>query len=528
MAISLAMLTMTVCTFAQSDTITQNPNAKPFNRIWSIAGRDGNKVGDAITGLPDINGDGINEFAVASWTDEPWRIFFGAPIGSISHTPSQVLKSVGGIGGRPLPVGNFWGDGNRTIAFATGVDPKYIFLRIDTARKMIDTIPVAILDPTKMNPVVHLSSLVDAIASDLDGDGADEFIITQGGMLRDGKPPRRGEIWIYRGGPNFQVDTPTVIIRARDSLSGFNALYIGRWDADDKLDMAAMIGYRGDSSKVGFWFSDDGSPWNWTTPSRYFVPTTSEYGTTVLDCDGDGRLDIAMANGIARVNLFRSGSGKDIRTRSFAPDDADGVYRLYDFSVPRNLGYMSDSAGRYEMLGIGGAGTDNRTMLLGLSGGPNGPDHTYDAYVYGGPYNITIPVDDVTGDGWNDAMEAYAAYGFNAGIAVLYAGGPYIPRDPSLSVEYANPVAGVRRDAVSVWPIPAREELHIAWRGDLSRMPTRFAVHDVLGHLIARGEVESWRGEALWRCEDVPSGAYFLTIYDTQGALIATSQLLKE
>jgi hypothetical protein len=53
-------------------------------------------------------------------------------------------------------------------------------------------------------------------------------------------------------------------------------------------------------------------------------------------------------------------------------------------------------------------------------------------------------------------------------------------------------------------------------------------VHDALGRLVARGEVEPWRGEALWRCEGVPVGAYFLTVYDADGAVVATSHLLKE
>jgi hypothetical protein len=306
-------------------------------------------------------------------------------------------------------------------------------------------------------------------------------------------------------------------------------MYVGRWDADDKPDIAVLFGYDFTGPyKMKFWFSDSGSPWNWGLPQRSVQATTSSGGTAVLDCDGDSRLDIVEANEIDRVNLFRSGSGKDVRTRSFSPDDADVVFRRNGFSVPENLGYVGDSTGRYEMLGIAGADDGGPTTLLGFTGGPNGPDHAFDLYDYGGIYSISTPLDDVTGDGWADYMHSYPGAGFHGGVAVLYAGGPYIPRDSSLGVVYATPVTGVRHDAVSVWPIPARDELHIAWRGDLPHMPSRFTIHDILGRLVARGDVESWRGEALWRCAGVASGAYFLTVYDAGGTVIATSRLLKE
>jgi hypothetical protein len=82
-------------------------------------------------------------------------------------------------------------------------------------------------------------------------------------------------------------------------------------------------------------------------------------------------------------------------------------------------------------------------------------------------------------------------------------------------------------DAVSVWPNPLSEDLHIAWRGDLRRMPHRFAVHDMAGREVARGEVESWRGEALWHCAGVASGAYVLSVYDARGVLITSARLIK-
>jgi hypothetical protein len=108
---------------------------------------------------------------------------------------------------------------------------------------------------------------------------------------------------------------------------------------------------------------------------------------------------------------------------------------------------------------------------------------------------------------------------------LILGGGPDIPRDASLGVEA---VAGEGySDAVSIWPNPLGEELHIAWRGDLRRMPRRFVVYDMVGREVARGEAESWRGEALWHCAGVGSGAYVLTVYDEHGSLITSVRLVK-
>jgi hypothetical protein len=194
--------------------------------------------------------------------------------------------------------------------------------------------------------------------------------------------------------------------------------------------------------------------------------------------------------------------------------------------APVNLGYLNDTSGRYAMLGVTGA------TLYGFSGGEKGPDRIYEAYYSaredgydGTPFVFKSAMGDCTGDGWPEFITSNGTYGFNAGVALILAGGPEIPRDASLGVEA---VAGEgHSDAVTVWPNPLREDLHIAWRGDLRRMPERFVVHDMAGREIAHGEVEWWRGEAVWHCAGAGSGAYLLTVYDEHGTLISSARLLK-
>jgi len=65
-------------------------------------------------------------------------------------------------------------------------------------------------------------------------------------------------------------------------------------------------------------------------------------------------------------------------------------------------------------------------------------------------------------------------------------------------------------------------------RGTLKRMPARLEVHDMAGRLVTSGPVQPWRGSALWRCASVPSGAYLLTVLDSDGAPVSTATILKQ
>jgi hypothetical protein len=135
---------------------------------------------------------------------------------------------------------------------------------------------------------------------------------------------------------------------------------------------------------------------------------------------------------------------------------------------------------------------------------------------------------DVDGDGWNDAMVSKWSYPDNItarGIAIIIAGGSYIPiDDPSVHVQ-AIAVTGVE-NAIHVWPNPATTELNIAWRGNLPQTPRRFAIYDIVGRLIASGSINDG-SSALWRCDGATAGLYRLCIFNARGGQIATISITK-
>jgi hypothetical protein len=493
------------------DTIKANPDAKPLRKIWEVTGGEfgGGRVGDGFGSVSDINGDSLEDWAVHYGTASEWHIFYGSRDEELSTTPVTIIDTIAGALGHPV-VGDFWGTDHKAIGFPSGGTALRIF-RTDSLR--LDTVESAWFNPQAMSPTTSLS-IKELAAGDLDNDGDDELIIFSSGAIRSGNISRKPEVWIFRGGPEFQVDTPTVILRdtEENDAAGYQ-MFTGRFDGDERPDLAMGFKAQGSGNKLSFWLSAEGSPWNWSKPDR----VVAMGGVIPLDCDGDGLLDMATGGPGGNVSVFLSSTGKDIRTRSLASDDADLRYAPYASALA--LGFLSDSARRFQMLGILGEG-----LKRGFSGGIGGPDpfwDTYSADQWGGHQAIG----DVTGDGWTEIMTGTWTVNFEAGYAAIYAGGPYIPRDPSLGVRAVTGEGD--GNAISIWPNPVTTELHIAWRGDLQRMPRGYRIHDMNGGLVAEGETPSWRGEMLWQCNDVPAGSYVLSIYDWQWELLATTTITK-
>ena len=109
---------------------------------------------------------------------------------------------------------------------------------------------------------------------------------------------------------------------------------------------------------------------------------------------------------------------------------------------------------------------------------------------------------------------------------MILAGGPYIPfDDPTVSVR-EEPVAGIRA-GLFLWPNPVVDELHIAWRGDLTAMPRRFEIYDMAGRLVVGAEVDPSLGTVTWQCAGVESGSYLLIGYDRENKPITEARIVK-
>ena len=531
------------------EPITQNPNAVLLRRIWTITGSDGNRVGDGCGPVGDINGDSISDFAVHFGELQQWRVYLG---GSPTPTSEPVWIGDSLFGEIPYPIyGDFLGNGSTIVAFSdfipiaqTGTRaPQLRFFRSGNGT-LSDS--AFLIQDMYSRSKIRLSMDV-VLSADMDHEAGDELVIANGGVRRQEPFVRTPEIWLYQGGSGFQVDTPSYIVYDTEPTQS-SSLYTARiidLDGDTHFDLVT-VGQYADGFTLKMWFGTETSPWTWTTPDREIILDDSSglnYDMAIGDFDGDRSMDFAGTAGRDATRgtyLYLSRSGKSVRSRTFTRFDADRWFpNLDQFTVGiagsllATSAYFNDSTKHLQMLRLQ-SGANDQTIMSLFSGSRNGPNGAVDGYYSSGfdglsnhsieGYGGRLP--DCTGDGWDDLITSSPRWpGDFSGIAVILAGGPYIPLDqPTVGVR-TEPMADHER-GLYLWPNPATTELNIAWRGDLSAMPTRMTVHDVSGKLIAEGEVRPELGSARWATDGVASGRYLLTVHDRSGKVLASTSVV--
>ena len=532
------------------EPITQNPNAVLLRRIWTITGSDGNRVGDGCGPVGDINGDSISDFAVHFGELRQWRVYLG---GSPAPTTEPVWVGDSLLAGIGYPVfGDFFGDGRLMVGFNDlvsvnqGAAYSYRLFLFSVENQQLNNNATDTLDPYTRNRLQVIGPR-HVFAMNLDRSTGDELILCHVGMRVNNELRLNPEYWFYRGGASFQVDTPDYVVRDPDSTTdqGFFSAKVLDIDGDSYVDLVRIAKYA-DGFTLKMWFGTETSPWTWTTPDREIILDDSSglnYDMAIGDFDGDRSMDFAGTAGRDATRgtyLYLSRSGKSVRNRTFTRFDADRWFpNLDQFTVGiagsllATSAYFNDSTKHLQMLRLQ-SGANDQTIMSLFSGSRNGPNGAVDGYYSSGfdglsnhsieGYGGRLP--DCTGDGWDDLITSSPRWpGDFSGIAVILAGGPYIPLDqPTVGVR-TEPMADHER-GLYLWPNPATTELNIAWRGDLSAMPTRMTVHDVSGKLIAEGEVRPELGSARWATDGVASGRYLLTVHDRSGKVLASTSVV--
>lgn len=505
-----------LCT-AQEDSVHANPSAVKLRRIWSVTGAPGavKDVGQRVGALGDINGDHIDDFAVER--RDTLDVFLGAKPAPSVVAFQSIPNTFVHISSHFAPTtGDHWGTGHSAIGLLQGLD--FVLLRTESGR-LDDTI--ALRWPRRVSDTFE-RALGGAVAADLDFDGYDELILAQWASSNG----QRAEILIYRGGPNFQIDTPAVIIH-EDELNESNGNYwvgVADVDGDSHLDILTNAMYpTGWTLNIHFGAGVI-SPDRWLESRRISGPGRIEVG----DIDGDRVSDIHYAQ-----YVFLSNGGKSARTRSFDTADADAAFRGGPYmTYSRIIGSLNDSAMRYAMIGR------FFQSMYAFSGSRTGPDLAYDAYYAPSLdgfsadiwYSVSQPLGDVNGDGWSDAGfgdRYYPSDVIRYGIALILSGGPYIPRD-SIPVNAIRDIAiDGKPDAFTLWPLPATSHVNIAWRGDLSSMPRKYELFDMTGTKISSGEISFGASQIVIPLEDVASGVYLVVVTDRASTQLMSERILK-
>lgn len=523
----LAVVSFTAARAQRVEQIVENPDAVRLQELWRVQGGGEHRVGYGVGGIGDLNADGADEWCIYYGSLGEWQVYYGSR-GDLPTSPSW--RFLGSPSLTHAVIGDFYGNGEKLIGFNRDVKVEFHwelqvhFFRAEAG--VLEDAPRLLYDP-------HVMYIKDVQAADLDGDGDDELIVS-----RTSDYP---EVWIYEGGPDFQVQTPTHVIRDADSIGGGGQYFlrIAQLERSTRLSLITSGTFRSDTGqvqKINLYLGSGSSPWTWNSPDVSWYTTDESitpdwFKLDVYDVNGDGIDDFygnVYTGSAEKIGsyLWLSSEGRDIRTRRHDSTDWDIHYVDY-YIFDQQIGPLGDSTGRWRMLNVGPA---QDARLYALNAGAEGPNRTWDAYAGDSResmFNIGVPAGDVNGDGWADVIFGNFNYRSRGGIAVIFAGGPYIPNDDTTTgvVEYG--VAG-ESGGLYVWPNPVVDELHLAWRGNLKRMPARFAVYDLLGRVVGERDVDTWSGAALWNCPDLPAGACLLTLFDPKGSAIATARVLKQ
>ncbi len=545
----LGALLLTGTTLHGQNILTANPKAVQLKKVWEVRG-DGisnEEFGENVWGGKDIGGDDTADFAQYQGSTRRWYYYDGGTL--LSTEPVWVKDSVGW----PTPhVGDFWHNQKDYILFINGykevVDGatrSYDIMQLHEVTKTgVNAVPSVSIDFGRQQPPIERFFL-DVSVIDANNDEIDDIAVILGGVRvgerHDTGLDRSNQVWIYYGGPEFQLDEPDVIVKDSSQFGDADnwRAWFADFDGDHRLDMAYGGYYENAGWNLRFYWGDENSPRSWSerSPDRDLplingqtaFQSSGHFGFYHLD--GDDAVDLAgyTGGGVDGTSVFLSTRG-NVRTRSFDVDSADLFYKTGRLSA--SPGYLNDSLRRYEMLPLYGPRRNGElpTLML-VSGAKYGPDYDYDAWYSPALDDVDIlnmmAIRDVTGDGYDDFIAGDWQYNFRSGVAFVVAGGPTIPLDDTTLSVREYPIAG-ESGGLYLWPNPVVDELHIAWRGNLKHKPVRFVVYDMVGREVVAGEVDPGLGAALWQCNDVASGAYRVVAFDEEGNLIGSGEVVKQ
>ena len=251
--ISFAILTLVTGTFGATAQLTD-----PFPPLVSVSSLDGNigfsmtdssllfanaRLGRSLTGLGDIDGDGISDFAAAASDASSSRVrvvfggssLAGGSVLDLNSLPSTQTLNVFGEGAVRIVgfVGDINGDGLAEIAF-TGPSVAYVIFGSAELRNANGSFSLATLDGSNGFIFTGLESASNRLpdisgVGDINHDGFQDFAV--GSPLSDGNGSDSGRVHVVYGGT--MVGASGAI--AASSLNGAAGFTINGVASDDAI-----------------------------------------------------------------------------------------------------------------------------------------------------------------------------------------------------------------------------------------------------------------------------------------------------
>ncbi len=309
---------------------------------WSFAASGLPEYGThrvVVGALGDVNGDGYDDFGVIVLRVPPipavsvWQIlaFHGGPSGP-SATPDVVIPAPYDYWARVVGVGDINGDGYGDIAARAGSTHDAVVRIYFGSAAGLGTTAVA-----EERGTVFSSDLGRGLAAagDMDGDGLDDFVMSEPGSYSV-TTPDTGGVRLHRWTGSGIARVWESLQDPRDQLLGLAVLAPGDLDGDGWNDIVGTAEFRLPRipsltiAGIGAWF---GSPAGLAPrPALVAVqpPDMRALGWMLAsagDVDGDGRSDIAA------TAILRSGASVVLVIPGAEPNDAPDVRAGPDVTI---------------------------------------------------------------------------------------------------------------------------------------------------------------------------------------------------
>lgn len=278
-------------------------------------GTSGSYFGWSLAGAGDLNGDGVQDFAIGAPTD----FSHGAPLGSVSiyfgsragtFKADRVFTTIPNdqLGKSVLSAGDMNGDGFADLAVGALGENNFGSVYVYLGGAEMDGV-MDLKVPGNASEDFEGASLA---SSDFDADGFSDLIVGRPAFMATVKP---GRVDLYRGGETLDLVADRTLVGAVIEDKIGYAVSVGDVDGDSSPDLAFSSRTLSGVGRVELYRGEDGTI-SMTNFGRLTGGATTSFGTSITaagDLNGDGFDDLVVAEQRepGRVYVFFGGAPFD-------------------------------------------------------------------------------------------------------------------------------------------------------------------------------------------------------------------------
>ncbi len=349
--------------------------------------------------------------------DKVFAVILSSPSPGVVFAPTESFAN--GVGPYSVAMGDFNGDGKPDLAIANKFS--------NTISVLLNTTPVGATIPsfTTQRTFITSPSPRSVTVGDFNGDGKPDLAVVTSSSA----------VSVLLNTTPIGATTPSfALARTFATGSGSYSVAVGDFNGDGKPDLA-VANYRSSTVSVLLNTTPAGATTPSFAPQQTFATGFLPKAMTVADFNGDGKPDLAVANYRSNnVSVLLNTTPSGATTPTFAPQQAFATG-----SSPRSVAVGDfNGDGRLD-LAVANQGSNSVSVLLNTTPvGQTTPAFAPQQTFTTGRYPVSVAAADINGDGKSDIA---ITSGFG-GLSVLLNRTPADVTTLSFAPQQTFPVSG--------------------------------------------------------------------------------------